>query len=308
MVNPALAMLVVVGLFAWMLFRPQSTAPARIFLLIVAVMIFGPVSIWVMNADAAAFPWKFDYHLYLIDKSLGVSAFSIARHFSASHRAVLFVVYETLGHCMILWYALNLKLRAGRPKQLLISYAVSYGLAPLFYLAVPACGPRHAFGTLFPLGNPDVAAVTSRIDFWPNAIPSLHLASAILLLHYAGGSRFLRFLGWIFLAGTAAATLAFEHYLIDLVVAVPYAWFAISAAERKLVPAAWNLAGVLAWLVAIRFATPLLIRYPLGLQLAALATILAAALTLRISRPAGAVEPAPDLAAREAAVSLAGSR
>jgi hypothetical protein len=187
---------------------------------------------------------------------------------------------------MILWYALHLNLRDGQPKPLLKSYLISYGLAPLFYLLVPACGPRHAFGAAFPMGLPEVAAIPVKLAFWPNAIPSLHFATALLFVYFAGRNRLLRCIAWAYLAGTAAATLAFEHYLIDLVVAVPYAFFAIRLAESRFAPALRNLAVVLAWLVSIRFATPLLVESPLILQLMALATVSTAAfgnnLTVRI--------------------------
>jgi hypothetical protein len=283
MVNPAVMMLVVLGLFVWMLFHPQSTAPVKIFLLMAALMLFGPVSNTVMDAEAAALPWKLDYSLYLIDRALGVSAFSIARHLSPWQRDMAFIIYLTLGHWMMVWYALSLTIRNGRPKPLLISYVVSYGLAPLFYLVVPACGPAHAFGRAFPMGNPEVAPVPIHLDGWPNAIPSLHFATAILFVHFAGKNRILQCAAWMYLIGTAAATLAFEHYLIDLVVAVPYAYFAIRAAEGRFGSAFRNMGVVLAWLAAIRLATPLIAAHPWVLRLLVLATVGGGALSLRNS-------------------------
>jgi hypothetical protein len=291
MVNPALAMLIVVGLFVWILFHPNSTAPVKIFLMIVAVLIFGPLSITVMNRAAAAFPWKFDYHLYLIDNSLWFSAFWVARHLVEWQRSILFVIYETLGYWMIVWYGLNLLFKSGQPRQLVVSFLLSYGFAPLFYLAVPACGPRHAFGAIFPAGNPVVSAVPVQLAFWPNAIPSLHLASALILVHFSGDTRFWRCFAWLYLAGTVAATLAFEHYLIDLVVAVPYAYFAICLAEGRFRATAAHTALVLAWLASIRFGTPLLIQFPLFLNLAAAGTIAAGVISARSRRMSAAGKP-----------------
>jgi hypothetical protein len=277
MLNPVIAMMLVAGLFGWMAFRPHSTGPVKIFLLIAAWMLFGPISEAVLNAETAAIPLKFDYFLQLLDEALGISAFFIARLFSERQLQVLFFVYQTMGYWMILLYALHLKLKDGRPKQLLICYLMAYGLAPLFYLIVPACGPRHAFGALFPTGTPEVGPILVNLTFWPNAIPSLHLATAIILLHYTGRSLFLQSLGWVNLIGTAAATLAFEHYLIDLVLAVPYAYFVIWTAEGKFQRAILNLAIVLVWLVSIRFGTPQLIKYPPLLQLLAISTVAAGA-------------------------------
>ena len=282
--NPIVGMLFVVGLFVWMAFHPHSTGALKIFFFIAVWILFGPLSEAIMNAENAAFPFKFDYHLYLIDRSLGLSAFSIARHFLPWHRSILLVVYDTLGHLMVFWYAMSLRTRDGGSKQLLLTYLVAYGLAPLFYLIVPACGPRHAFGSMFPLGNPAVGPVPIRLDHWPNAIPSLHLTTAIVFVYFAGANRFLRSLAWIYLAGTAAATLAFEHYSIDLVIAVPYAYFAILTAKGQFRPAFCNLALVLAWLVSIRFATPLLVMYPPILRILAAATVIGSAFGAEVAR------------------------
>ena len=273
MINPVVMMLGVLGLFVWMLFRPQATAPVRIFMMIGCLMLSGPVVNFLMTAEAAAFPWRLDYLLYLVDKAMGVSAFSIARQLTHRERDILFVVYETLGHWMIAWYALNLIMRNGRPKPLVISYVISYGLAPLFYLAVPACGPKYAFGDAFPMGNPVVAAVANYHAGWPNAIPSLHFTTALLFVHFACKNRILRSFAWVYLVGTGLATLAFEHYLIDLIVAIPYTYFVIRAAEGRFASAARYLAVVLAWLGAIRFATPLIAAHPFALRLLALVTV-----------------------------------
>jgi hypothetical protein len=272
-VSPPIAMLFVVGLFVWMLFRPKSTAPVKIFLFIAATLAFGPLSIRVMDWENAAFPLKFDNHLFLIDRAIGVSAFSVARYLSTEMRSFLFVVYETLGYWMIAWYGLNLALKRGRPNHTAIAFAVAYALAPVFYLAVPACGPRHAFGDVFPIGNPEVGAVLTPLHYWPNAIPSLHMATAILLVYFSAGSRAMRAFAWTYLAGTVLATLAFEHYLIDLVVAVPYALFVIAIVEGRWRGAARKLGVVAGWLITIRFATPLLVQIPLAVPMLCLATV-----------------------------------
>jgi hypothetical protein len=197
---------------------------------------------------------------------------------------------------MIAWYVVNLKRRDCRPGRLLISYLVTYFTGPCLYLIVPARGPRHAFGSLFPMGNPDVSPVLVQLSGWPNAIPSLHVSTALLFVFFAGNSRLLRCLAWIYLAGTVAATLAFEHYLIDLVVAVPFACFAALAAEGKIQKALGNLALVLAWLVTIRFATPALVAYPAVLRILSIATVGVAgfsAMSSRKSRSAAFLQPLP---------------
>jgi hypothetical protein len=282
-ISPVITMLFVVGLFVWLFLNPESAKPAKLFLFVVGVVLFGAVAKVVMDAEAAAFPLKFDYHLYLIDRSLGLSAFAIARRIPRFH-ALLFVIYETLGYWMILLYGVHLNRTGGRPRELLLSYLISYGLAPIVYLIVPACGPRHAFAGLFPMGAPDVTPVAAPLAFWPNAIPSLHLTTAILFVYFAGPSRFAKTMTWLYLAGTAGATLVFEHYSIDLVVAVPYAYLAIALAEGRLSAAARNLGVVLAWLFSIRFATPAYMAHPLLTRALAAATVLAPAVNAPVPR------------------------
>ncbi len=78
----------------------------------------------------------------------------------------------------------------------------------------------------------------------------------------------------LFLAGTVAATLALEHYVIDLVVAVPFACFAAEMAYRRVIAAAKYLGVVCVWLALIRFASHALVQYPWALRSVALLTLL----------------------------------
>ena len=78
----------------------------------------------------------------------------------------------------------------------------------------------------------------------------------------------------VFLALTLLATLGLgEHYLIDLVVALPFAVAATSACVRQYRKAI--VAGVLmlAWLVYLRFGLPAFTLSPLGAWMAVLGTV-----------------------------------
>jgi hypothetical protein len=282
--SPAvLWMLAMLGLGLRMLLRPQGKDAPRILLLIL-LFAFEPFSSAVMNAENRGFPLKFDYFLYALDKSLGLSAFWVARLLSEGQRSVLFVVYQSLTAAMITWYGVNLWRRDGKPAGLLVAYLVTFGLGPCLYLIVPACGPRHAFGSAFPMGNPVVPLLPIPLDHWPNAIPSLHVATALLFVFFSGGNRVLGGIAWIYLTATVAATLAFEHYVIDLVVAVPFACCATFVTRGKFRQALSCLAVVLLWLVAIRFATPALTAHPAMLRILAVATVLSAASGMRAGR------------------------
>ncbi len=272
----------VAGLCLWILFRPsEAKRPAKI-LAFMTVLVGQPFVGWVMEAENRAFPLKFDYFLYGIDRSLGVSAFWVARALTEWQRLVLFGVYQALVTMVIAWYGVNLKRRDGQPARLLIAYLITFLFGPALYLIVPACGPRMAFGGAFPWGNPDVSPVPVRLDYWPNAIPSLHVATALLFVFFSGRSPVLRSIAWLYLAGTVAATLAFEHYVIDLVVALPFACFATLLARGRFRKALVNLAVVLAWLLAIRFSTPELMAHPAVLRILALGTIVFGSVSLNL--------------------------
>lgn len=271
--SPVAWMLGILGLLVWMAFRPHGDYVPKIFLLIVVFWATGPACLAALNKESAGFPLKFDNFLYLVDQALGLSAFAVARFFTEWQRSVLFQIYQSLTMAMTAWYGINLRARDGRPSKLLLAYAVAFLVGPCLYLILPALGPRHAFGAAFPMGDPVVAPVLVRLAGWPNAIPSLHVSTALLLVFFSGRNRIVRSLAWIYLIGTVAATLAFEHYMIDLVVAVPFACSVTQAVEIRMRRAAGNLILVLGWMLAIRYAFPWLVACPMALRVAALATV-----------------------------------
>lgn len=102
---------------------------------------------------------------------------------------------------------LSLFLAGPRLKQLVNAMVCGAILAFPFYLTFPAEGPAH-------LGDPSA---------WRNCMPSMHLTWALLLAFNLRGKP--RIVAGVFAALTALATLATgEHYLPDLIVAVPLAF------------------------------------------------------------------------------------
>jgi hypothetical protein len=288
-------MLCILGLLVWMWFHPREHFGPKILVLILVFSALGPVCDAVMNSENAHHPLKFDYFLYRVDRNLGVSAFSVARLFAEWQRSVLFQVYQSLTLAMIVWYGVHLRRRDGRPNRLLIAYAVNFVIGCCLYLVLPACGPRHAFGGTFPAGDPLVPLILVKVDRRPNAIPSLHVSTALLLVLFAGKSRVLRSIAWVYLAGTVAATLAFEHYTIDLIVAVPFACFVTRAAEGQFRHAAYHLTLVLGWMLSIRYATPILVASPAVLRMLACSTVALAAFSMaeKRMRQSGAAQFCP---------------
>ncbi len=195
--------------------------------------------------------------------------------------------------------------RSGRPPvidvgaALIVTTIVGFCIYQLF----PASGPAYVFGAAYPW-HPPAAAMVALKQALPqpaprNCVPSLHTAWALLLVwHSRGRAPWLRVATGAFLALTLLATMGLgEHYLPDLVIAVPF-----TAATQALVappsPARWPVllvgAGVtLVWLVLL--ATGALLVHPSAVVSGALAlaTIaLGVTLSRRLWRASAAVAEA----------------
>ncbi len=159
--------------------------------------------------------------------------------------------------------AIALQMRSRRQTgAALIEFAAIGLLGYLIYFIYPAAGPVYLLGSDFPFALPDPVRVP--LDMAPvvpaprNAMPSLHMAWAVALcLSVADRAQRWRLAFAAFALLTAFATLALgEHYLVDLVVAVPFA-LAVHAAcdgaslrapRRALLGGAALTAAWLAWL------------------------------------------------------------
>ena len=128
-------------------------------------------------------------------------------------------------------------------------------VAPLLYAICPAAGPLYVYGAAFPFHPPNVRAVTfAAPGLTMNAVPSGHLAWALLLFWNSRPCLLgVRIAAGLFFLGTAVATLATgEHYLVDLVVAIPFAVAADAAIGRRWILAAACASVVLLWSLTLR--------------------------------------------------------
>jgi predicted membrane-bound spermidine synthase len=266
----------------------SSARAALIGYLFIVVCSICPASY--LNATILLHPTAFDGVLYRFDATLGFQASAVAARAAAAAPptlAVLDVVYDYVGLWFAAVFGLTLRRRADPPVDLLYVWVLC-GLGLVAYQFFPASGPAYAFGNAFPNALPAADQVLGEAGLVTpaprNAMPSLHTAWVIALWAYS------RLLGvkWVergclaVLALTLAATLAKgEHYLIDLVVALPFA-AALLAASLRAVP--WHdsgkrgivLAGLgvwLAWIVALRFGLALFESVPGLSWLAVIATL-----------------------------------
>jgi hypothetical protein len=221
----------------------------------------------VMGRADGLLPWKYDYYLYKIDTALGLSTASVVRDLGVEWQFWLNIVYQMLLPMMILWLARNRQ----RTRTVVFAYVSELIAGPVLYMILPAVGPTSTFAAAW-LHPPQVQLELVRLSGMPNAFPSLHVATALVLVFFAG-SRIWRGVSLVFLAGTALATLTTgEHYVIDLVAGLSFGCFAAAVGLRQFRTAAAFLALTASWSLVIRFFAVTLILHPIALRFAIVLT------------------------------------
>jgi len=267
---------------------PPAARPARLLNLLAGASLpaFIVLSAPFLHLTVRVHPKTLDPWLYVFDGSLGFQAsFAMGRLLSSITlvRNVSFLAYNGLPLAAALFYAVERRQRQDSwPNIILLFIAIGAGGSCLYHL-YPASGPIYLFPSTFPFHPPSAASVALQSVLLPvaprNAIPSLHLSWALVLWWRSAGLRvWTRAVFAFFLVCTAVATLGLgEHYLIDLVVAVPYTMAIEAAFCRKWIAAAAAAAMVFLWLALLRFAIPQFQNLPAlswGLVLATLALAL----------------------------------
>lgn len=226
----------------------------------IVFLVYTPVAFRLLHVAA---PSSFDHFLYAFDGRFGVQAgFEAGRLFaqSAGLKALCSVVYLGLPLAMSAAYLAGDGGESGFIRTFLAAGVIGVAL----FQIVPAAGPVYAFAGYpdsMPAIGPDFLRPIHLDGAKLNAIPSLHAAWALLIFWRASrAGRMAMAAGGIFLGLTLLATLGLgEHYLIDLVVAAPFAAaiHAVFTAGRDR-NRAWkftvlvNAALVAGWLAALR--------------------------------------------------------
>jgi PAP2 superfamily len=237
-------------------------------------------------------PITLDPYAYAADEALGAQwSFVAGRWFEAAPplRIVAGVVYYTLLFAFL--GVVVVQQRAQQPPYLEIfptllgTTLAGYAL----YILFPLVGPAPAFGPAYPHAPPDVAAVFAAPLDAPlaprNCMPSLHTVWVLLIWWHSRPFAWpLRLGAGVYLTFTLLATLGFGfHYLVDLIVAVPFALLVQAQAmprspetsARRLGCMGLGAALVAGWLLAIRYGLPLLAWWPA-------ASLAASALTVAV--------------------------
>jgi len=290
--NPAIiGLLALVLSVVWMMRDERDKTRPMLVLALTLNLFYGFLLTVFMAREGSMFPMKYDPVLFRLDTALGVSAASIAIPLQGSWRLPLVVIYDSMIPMMICWFLVT-RYRSIRG-SVVLAYVAELFAGPILYSVLPACGPIYAFRAQW-LHPPVVTAITIRLAGMPNAFPSLHFGTALVLVIFAPGKLW-RTVALAFLAATGLATLSTgEHYVIDLVSGAAFGCFAASVGNRKVNSATLFLGVVLLWSLTVRFESGFLILHPTLLQLFATLTIARAVLAVirEWSRP---VESAANL-------------
>lgn len=225
-----------------------------------------------MDAVTKSQPPAYDFYLYAFDSGLGLSP--------GASVAKLFDALPWLGMAASITYSLLLLfptlydawgLRRGVSNSLMTAFAVGGVCGFIFYQICPGLGPLYAFGSRFPYRLPapgEFQLAMYHGDGARNAMPSMHMTWALLVWWSAWElTPLARFIATGFATLTFLATLGFgEHYLVDLIIAVPFALLIESICGLKkernaaLGAGAVGLGLTLSWLLILR--TPAVAHLP----------------------------------------------
>ena len=259
----------------WMLRdETDKTRPLVVFAILINLF-YGTVITIFLGQEGSLLPWKYDQILFEIDHALGITTAAIALPLlKGVWKAPLHLVYESLLPVMIVCCFLQRRVEVRN--LILRGYVAELIVGPLFYAVLPACGPAYAFGPTWLYAELLAPAHAIRLAGFPNAFPSLHIATAFLFVLFARRA-FWRGAALVFLVATMLATLSTgEHYVIDLVAGLAFGCFAAAVAGRRWWTACAYLFTTGVWSFSIRFRYEAMLAHPYALRLFALVTVMIA--------------------------------
>jgi hypothetical protein len=258
----------------------ERTKERKILLATLAPAVTFGIALWasgqLVALTAALHPKTFDLFLFSFDSSLAIQpSFAVGQwflHWLTLGRLSVFV-YIALPVPLGVVYATKLRNASTGAMTAMLSFIVAAPIGFVFYNLLPADGPIHLFHTAFPL-HPMSMMEAGRLviepvllNNWPNAIPSLHTTWVLLAFWNSRGTPWwVRSLAFSFVAFTVLATLGTgEHYLVDLVVAFPFALMIQALCSfrvpwkswQRRVPLLGGLGITLAWFGLLSFCTNL---------------------------------------------------
>jgi hypothetical protein len=271
-------------------------------------VVIGIMLATMLSAASDLRPFKYDRFLYAIDLRFGAAISFLAGGLFRSWPAINQwerVVYDALPLAFAVLYAAHIRRAKPGSADILtmmwLNALVGYGL----YFLYPAAGPLYAFGAAFPAAPPapaHLALEMVRLNAFPNAMPSLHMAGVVLIWWNARRWKVGGILAFVFMLLTALAAVGFgEHYFLDLVVAFPYALTiqAISTrSDRRFQAIALGIVMTACWFLALLFApkelcaAPVWVMWALAIVTVAIPLIANAKMLTEAPAPVAALPPA----------------
>ena len=224
------------------------------------------------NWTATFTPKVLDLYLYCFDASLRVQmAFVMGRAYASWpwFRNAGMLVYLGFPLAIAVTFAGQLVRDKKTAVSAMAAFLFTGPIGVAFYAMCPALGPLYLFTSRYPW-NPLTMEQASRlileglaIPGLRNSMPSLHMAWVLLAWWYAKGlSVWERAIAMGFVAFTVLSTLGSgEHYVIDLIVACPFALFIYAVSgfhvpwsnRHRVAATVVGLSMTLAWIALLRF-------------------------------------------------------
>ena len=189
------------------------------------------------NWLSLARPLKLDLYIYQIDGWLGIQPSFVLGRIVYRSRSLMYALaagYSLMPLSMSLVFAAHVLYgRESDARRVARTFILLFVLILPVYALVPVCGPQFAFPG-FPYAAPAGSPHPIPISAAPNGIPSGHFATAVLVYWFARRWTLGASLGGAFLVWTGIATVGSgQHYLFDLVVAVPYSALVYRLSQRS---------------------------------------------------------------------------
>jgi len=246
---------------------------------VMTFMIFG--SVYSLNMASYLHSKTFDLYAFVFDGSFGFQpSFACGRTLAANSWLIPLVrlTYEGIVLAMAAFYAAFMARREKPIWELIELLFAAAMVGYLFFSVFPVCGPRYGFPASFPGADFPYARLESlnlqRIPVdWlipRNGVPSLHFTWALLIWWNTRTlPRWGRVAATAFVLATAFDTMATgEHYLFDLIAALPFALCMQASMVRTVafrnrerwLPVLCGGAMFLGWLILGRFGLSLLLQ------------------------------------------------
>lgn len=248
---------------------------------VLTFMVFG--SVYSLNMASYLHAKTLDLYTFVLDGSFGFQpSFACGRVLAANSWLIppVRLTYEGIVLVMAAFYAAFMARREKPIWELIELLFAAAMVGYLFFSVFPVCGPRYGFPASFPGADVPYSILAGlKLQRIPvdwliprNGVPSLHFTWALLIWWNTRTlPRWGRASALAFVLATVFDTMATgEHYLFDLIAALPFALCMQASMVRTVafrnrarwLPVLCGGAMFLGWLILCRFGLPLLLQSP----------------------------------------------